>query len=244
MRATGACMTDVGALAGQLGGLTTAQIESLLQEFADNGEDRTLSRLLQVCAFNGVQLDPKVLCGCLGVCEFITDPVPCFALQDERAIEPLLEAAAAEALPLERKCFAARLAAELTAKFNLDPPADPQSRLEARAPGARAGSPVPARAVPGDSGRRKESGRDPNFPLERDSALQAAPGAHSAERRRRLLHRTSADPQAWPQRPLSLRQRQEIQEVLLRQRSGSASRCLRVCRCHPDRFEEQARLGR
>ena len=121
MRVTGACMTDVGALAGQLGGLTTAQIESLLQEFADNGEDRALSRLLQVCAFNGVQLEPKVLCGCLGVCEFITDPVPCFALQDERAIEPLLEAAAAEALPLERKCFAARLAAELTAKFNLDP---------------------------------------------------------------------------------------------------------------------------
>jgi len=34
-----------------------------------------------------------------------------------------LEAAAAESLPLERKCFAARLAAELTTKFGVDPQA-------------------------------------------------------------------------------------------------------------------------
>ena len=42
-------------------------------------------------------------------------------MQDESAIEPLLGAAAAEELPLERQSYAARLAAELTAKFNLDP---------------------------------------------------------------------------------------------------------------------------
>ena len=122
LRSAGACMTDIGALAGKLGGVATGQIESLLREFVDNGEDRALSSLLQVCAFNGVKLDPKVLCACLGMCEDIFHSAPCFALQDESAIEPLLAAAAAEALPLERKCFAARLAAELTTKFGVDPP--------------------------------------------------------------------------------------------------------------------------
>lgn len=63
MRSASACMADIGALAGQLGSLATGQIESLLQAFVDNGEDRALSRLLQVCALNGVKLDPIVLCG-------------------------------------------------------------------------------------------------------------------------------------------------------------------------------------
>lgn len=121
MRSASACMTDIGALAQKLGGLATAQIESLLQECVDDGEDWALSRLLQVCAFSGVKLDPRVLCACLGLCENILDSASCFALQDESAIEHLLAAAAAEALPLERKSFAARLAAELTAKFGLDP---------------------------------------------------------------------------------------------------------------------------
>ena len=121
LRSASACMTDIRALAGKLGGLATDQIVSFLQEFVDNGEDRALSRLLQVCALIGVKLDPKVLCACLGLCEDILDAAPCFALQDESAIEPLLEAAAAESLPLERKCFAARLAAELTTKFGVDP---------------------------------------------------------------------------------------------------------------------------
>ena len=121
LRSAGACMTDIGALAGKLGGVATGQIESLLREFVDNGEDRALSSLLQVCALNGVKLDPKVLCACLGMCEDIFHSAPCFALQDESAIEPLLGAAAAESLPLERKCFAARLAAELTTKFGVDP---------------------------------------------------------------------------------------------------------------------------
>ena len=76
IRFAGACMADIRALAGQLAGLATAEIESLLQKFVENGEDQALSRLLQVCAFNGVKLDPKVLCACLGVCEDILDSAP------------------------------------------------------------------------------------------------------------------------------------------------------------------------
>ena len=121
LRCASASMADIRALAEKLGRLSPGQIEPVLQGLLDAGEDRALSRLLQVCAFDEVKLDPKVLCGCLGVCEDLLDLAPCFALQDESAIEPLLGAAADEELPLERQSYAARLAAELTAKFNLDP---------------------------------------------------------------------------------------------------------------------------
>jgi hypothetical protein len=121
IRSARACMADIRALAGKLGDLSPGQIESILQAFLDTGEDRALSRLLQVCAFNGVKLDPKILCSCIGLCEDLLDSAPCFALQDERAIEPLLGAATAEALPLERQIYAAGLAADLTVRFGLDP---------------------------------------------------------------------------------------------------------------------------
>jgi len=121
IRSARACMADIRVLAVELGDLSQGHIESILQAFLDTGEDRALSRLLQVCAFKGVKLDPKVLCACIGVCEDILDSAPCFALQDEEAIEPLLAAATAEALSPERQSYAAGLAAELTAKLGLDP---------------------------------------------------------------------------------------------------------------------------
>ena len=121
IRSARACMADIRALAEKLGDLSQGQIEATLQGFLETGEDRALSRLLQVCAFNEVKLDPEALCACIGVCEDILDSAPCFALQDERAIEPLLRAATAEALPFERQSYAAGLAAELTVKLGLDP---------------------------------------------------------------------------------------------------------------------------
>ncbi len=121
IRTARACMADIRALAEKLGDLTQGQIEATLQGFLDTGEDRALSRLLQVCAFNEVKLDPKVLCACTGICEDILDSAPCFALQDNQVIEPLLEAATAEALAFERQSYAAALAAELTVKLGEDP---------------------------------------------------------------------------------------------------------------------------
>lgn len=50
IHSAGACLSDIGALAGQLGSLATGQMESLLQAFVEDGEDRALSRLLHVCA--------------------------------------------------------------------------------------------------------------------------------------------------------------------------------------------------
>lgn len=132
IRATGASITQISTLAGELADLDAGHLESLLQEFAADGEEQALSRLLQVCAYNAVKLDPTILCGCLGVCENIFDAAPCFALQDEHAVAPLLRAAAEPALSLERNCFAVRLAAELTRKFVLDP--QPVRNLGARQP--------------------------------------------------------------------------------------------------------------
>ena len=121
VHSAGACLMDIRELAGKLVPLSAEQIESRLLKFVDDGEDRAVSRLLQACAFNGVKLDPTVLCRCIGVCEDILDTAPCFALQDEGAVQPLLTAAVAEELPVERKLYATHLAAELTVKFNLDP---------------------------------------------------------------------------------------------------------------------------
>ena len=121
VHSAGACLADIRELAGKLVLLSAGQLEALLLRCVDDGDDRAVSRLLQACAFNGVKLDPDVLCRCVGVCEELLDSAPCFALQDERAVQPLLAASGAEELPLERKLYAARLAAELTVKFDLDP---------------------------------------------------------------------------------------------------------------------------
>ena len=121
VHSAGACMVDVSELAGKFIPFSADEIESLLLRFADAGEDRAVSRLLQVSAFNQVKLDPSVLCRCIGVCEEMLDSSPCFALQDESVIPPLLDAAVAEALSVERQLYATRLAAELTVKFSLDP---------------------------------------------------------------------------------------------------------------------------
>ena len=116
-----ACMIDIRELAGKLVHLSAGQVEALLLRFVDDGDDQAVSRLLQACAFNGVKLDPEVLCRCIGVCEEMLDSAPCFALQDASAIQPLLAATIAEELSAERQIYAARLAAELTVRFDLDP---------------------------------------------------------------------------------------------------------------------------
>ncbi len=120
IHSAGACMVDIRALAEKLVPLSAGQIEPLLLKLADDGQDQSLSRLLQVCAFNEVKLDPEVLCCCIGVHKELLDSAPCFALQDKSAVPPLLAATTAEQLPVERKLYAARLAAELTVKFDLD----------------------------------------------------------------------------------------------------------------------------
>ena len=92
VHSAGACLVDIRELAGKLVTLSAGQFEALLLRCIDDGDDRAVSRLLQACAFNGVKLDPDVLCRCIGVCEEVLDSAPCFALQDEHAVQPLLAA--------------------------------------------------------------------------------------------------------------------------------------------------------
>ncbi len=86
LRHARAGLADIRALAGNLGDLSPAQVEPVLEQLLEAGEDRALHRLLQVCAFASIKLNPKLLCDCLGVCEDILDLTPCFGLQDEDAI--------------------------------------------------------------------------------------------------------------------------------------------------------------
>ena len=133
VHSTGACMVDIRALAAKLAHLPVGQIEPLLLRLADDGEDRALSRLLQACAFNGVKLDPTVLCRCIGVCEEMLDSAPCFTLQDESAVQPLLTAAVAEDLSVERKIYASPPRGRAHRQVRSGPATGPEGALEARA---------------------------------------------------------------------------------------------------------------
>lgn len=54
-------MTDIRRLAGEIGTWPAAEIGQWPCRLVDAGEDRALSRLLQVCAFNKVKLNAEVL---------------------------------------------------------------------------------------------------------------------------------------------------------------------------------------
>ena len=86
VHSAGACLVDIRELAGKVVHLSAGQVAALLQRFVDDGEDQAVSRLLHACAFNGMKLDPEILCRCIGVCEDMLDSAPCFALQDESAV--------------------------------------------------------------------------------------------------------------------------------------------------------------
>lgn len=53
-------MVDVRLLAGKLNHLSPGQIEPLLLELAEDGDDQAVSRLLQVCAVNEIKLEPTI----------------------------------------------------------------------------------------------------------------------------------------------------------------------------------------
>ena len=114
-------MRDIRELAPKLADIPTDVIDAQLREFIREGEDKALSRLLQVAAFNQLTLDPELLCEAIGVCEEITDTAPCFAFQTADIVPFLLTASGSEALSIERRVYAAAIAAELTVQHKLDP---------------------------------------------------------------------------------------------------------------------------
>ena len=114
-------MRDIRELAPKLADIPADVMDAQLREFIREGEDKALSRLLQVAAFNQLTLDPELLCEAIGVCEEITDTAPCFAFQTADIVPFLLTASGSEALSIERRVYAASIAAELTVQHKLDP---------------------------------------------------------------------------------------------------------------------------
>jgi hypothetical protein len=93
----------------------------LVRELISTGEDTTLGIVCNLCAVNGVRLEPDLVAKILGVIEPITDFGSLFRVQDKAAIAPLLEAAQNEELSVERQVFAALIAAEMSVIHKVDP---------------------------------------------------------------------------------------------------------------------------
>ena len=73
VHAASACMVDDRELAGKFVSFVADEIDSLFLGFVDAGEVREVGRLLQMCAFNQVKLNPNLLCRCIGVLGEILD---------------------------------------------------------------------------------------------------------------------------------------------------------------------------
>ena len=112
------CRPAIAELADQLSDLTPKSAGMLSAQLAERGEDVALSRLLTVCAYRTLLLDPSVLTRSAGVVSDIAVLPYCFTRHDEAAIAPLLEASRSEELSWERRAVLARLAAELALRHD------------------------------------------------------------------------------------------------------------------------------
>lgn len=117
---TSRCRDDVMQCAAFFSSLSEAQYGDLIQCLVDTGEDQALGILLNVCAVNKIKLNPDLLARTLKVVEPVIDFAHPFIMQDQTAIEPVLAMALAEDISSERQAFAARLAAELVVRYDLD----------------------------------------------------------------------------------------------------------------------------
>jgi hypothetical protein len=78
----------------------------LVRALISTGEDTSLRIVCNLCAVNGVRLEPDLAAKALRVIEPITDFGSLFRVQDKTAIAPLLEAAQDEELSIERQVYA------------------------------------------------------------------------------------------------------------------------------------------
>lgn len=114
------CRPAIAELAEDLADLTPETAECWIDELTDRGEDLALNTLLVLCAFRQLYLDPEILAGSAGVVADIMYVPYVFANQDSRAVGPLVEMACSEELSRERQALLARLATELTLRYDDD----------------------------------------------------------------------------------------------------------------------------
>jgi plasmid maintenance system killer protein len=96
------------------------RIENIMKQLIDNGEDKTLGILLNVCTVNQIPLDPEKFVETIKVVYVPEDFYMLFRFQNERAISPLLTMTMAEDISLERRANIGRLATELTIRYKQD----------------------------------------------------------------------------------------------------------------------------
>lgn len=121
IRQTRRCRPEVQAAAAKLAQLRPEDYAELVRALICTGEDTSLGIVCNLCAVNGVRLEPDLAARALRVIEPITDFGSLFRVQDKTAITPLLEAAQDEELSIERQVYAALVAAEMSVIHKADP---------------------------------------------------------------------------------------------------------------------------
>jgi hypothetical protein len=121
IRRTRRCRPEVRAAAAKLAHLRPEEYAELVRELIRTGEDTALGIVCNLCAVNGVRLEPDLAAKALRVIEPITDFGPLFRVQNKAAIAPLLKAAQDEELSIERQVYAALIAAEMSVLHKADP---------------------------------------------------------------------------------------------------------------------------
>ena len=118
LRQTARCRTEVVKTEELFAGFSQNDYESLIMKLIEEGEDKALGILLNICALKRIKLEPCLLADTLKVVYDISDFSYPYRDQDREAIDPLLDVAMAEDISLERQAYAARLATELSIIFN------------------------------------------------------------------------------------------------------------------------------
>lgn len=121
------CLRDAEAIGEELAALSDDALAALAQTLIDHGEDVALGLLLNGVACAGRILHPTVLAESIKVVADVDDVMLCYNQQGVDAIPPLMATAQAEDISRQRQVMAARLATELTLKY--DRPVDEIRRM-------------------------------------------------------------------------------------------------------------------
>ncbi len=112
------CRASIAELADTLANLTPESASSLVTQLTEQGEAAALNRLLNVCAYREMRLDPSALAESAGTIDDITHLPYCVKHQDSESILPLLSAARSSMLSWQRQSLVARVATEVAMRDN------------------------------------------------------------------------------------------------------------------------------
>ncbi len=107
------CRPSIAELAELFVDATVDEFNALVAQLTEQGEDVALDRLLTVCAYRDIQLDPTVLAESTAVIHDLMHLPYAYANQGADALEPLIKNARAEILSQERQSLLGRFATEI-----------------------------------------------------------------------------------------------------------------------------------